>query len=253
MNAFAAIARKELTQLRVAPSSYVLLACTAALAAYLFLIGLDAYPELSKRLAGTEGAPGVSDLVVAPYLAEAAGLLLLLVPLLAMRTLVDERRAGTLALLFAGGAGDFEIVAGKYLGLLGFVALALAILVALPATLGFGTTLDWGRLAAGAFGLALVAAAQAAIGVLASAYAGHAAAAAFACYAATALLWFVDAAARMQGTTEELINYAALPTHLTPFLRGVVSSVNLTYFAIIVCVALALAARRVRQIRERGA
>ncbi|MBS0438013.1 MAG: ABC transporter permease, partial [Proteobacteria bacterium] len=48
------------------------------------------------------------------------------------------------------------------------------------------------------------------------------------------------------------INYLALPTHLEPFLRGIVASVDVVYFALIVGVALTLAARRLDSERERG-
>jgi ABC-2 type transport system permease protein len=253
MSALWPIARKELTLLRVSPLAWLLFAATTALAAYLFLLHVDAYPEASKLLAGREGAPGVTDLIAAPFFAEAAGLLLLLVPLLTMRAIGEERRGSTLPLLFGAGASDAAIVLGKYLGIMAFVALLIVLIVAMPASLAWGTELDWGKLMAGALGLFVLCAAQAALGVLASAYAGHAAAAAMACYALTGLLWYLDVAARARGTREDLINYLALPTHLTALMRGVVASVDLAYFAILAAVALALAVRRVRQLRELGA
>lgn len=65
----------------------------------------------------------------------------------------------------------------------------------------------------------------------------------------TGLLSVVDAGARMQGIGNAGINYLALPTHLQPFTRGIVSSVDLVYFLILATVALALAARRLDDLR----
>jgi ABC-2 type transport system permease protein len=66
------------------------------------------------------------------------------------------------------------------------------------------------------------------------------------------LLWMLDAGARYEGVSSTFINYLALPTHLEPFLHGIVSSIDVVYFLLIVVVALALAARRVSALRTRG-
>jgi len=40
-----------------------------------------------------------------------------------------------------------------------------------------------------------------------------------------------------------------LPTHLEPFFRGIVASVDIVYFVLLTAVALALAARRLEVLR----
>jgi len=73
--------------------------------------------------------------------------------------------------------------------------------------------------------------------------------AAAAALALTGLLAVVDAGARLQGITNSGINYLALPSHLEPFFRGIVASVDIAYFALLAGVALALAARRLDALR----
>jgi ABC-2 type transport system permease protein len=66
------------------------------------------------------------------------------------------------------------------------------------------------------------------------------------------LLWMADAGARYEGVSSGFINYLALPTHLEPFLHGIVSSVDIVYFVLIAIIALSLATRRLGTLRTRG-
>jgi len=51
-------------------------------------------------------------------------------------------------------------------------------------------------------------------------------------------------------TTSIGINYLALPTHIEPFFRGLVSSVDIIYFLIVAVVPLAFAAKRLDRLRS---
>ena len=54
----------------------------------------------------------------------------------------------------------------------------------------------------------------------------------------------------MKGIDNSGINYLALPTHIEPFFRGLVSSVDIVYFLIVAVVALAFAAKRLDRLRS---
>jgi ABC-2 type transport system permease protein len=88
--------------------------------------------------------------------------------------------------------------------------------------------------------------------VLASAWSPQPALAAAAAFAIASLLAIVDAGARLQGIDNTGINYLALPTHVEPFFRGLVASVDIVYFLLITVVALALAARKLDRLRATG-
>ena len=64
--------------------------------------------------------------------------------------------------------------------------------------------------------------------------------------------WIADGAARERGVTDGLLNWLALPTHLTAFMRGVVASVDVAYFLLLVVLCLGLAAMRLARLRELG-
>lgn len=243
------IARHEWRRLSMQPFAWTLGAVVLAFMAWQFLLALQAFIDLAPKLGGLKDAPGVTDLVAIPLLRSFSNLLVPLVPLVTMRAFAGERRAATLPLLLASGVGNLRIVLGKYFGALGYVVVLIALVASMPLLLSFGAQLDFGKIAAALLGLVLFAAALTAIGVVCSAWAAQPALAAAAAIAISSLLAVVDAGARLQGISNSGINWLALPTHLEPFFRGIVASVDIVYFVLVVAVALALATRRLDALR----
>jgi ABC-2 type transport system permease protein len=248
----AVIARNELRRLFVQPLAWALLAIVLGLLAYFFLLTLQGFLVLMPKIAGNPTAPGVTDLIALPDARAIASLLLLVVPLLGMRTFAGDRQSGALPLLLTSGASDLRIVLGKYCGLVAFLALLILLALAMPLSLQVATSLDLARLGTIALGLILFAAALAALAVWASTFAQQPVVAAGLALILNLLLWMVDAGARYEGVTSNFVNYLALDTHLEPFLHGIVASVDVIYFVLFSAVALTLATRRVSASRERG-
>jgi len=246
------VARNELRRIFLTPLAWVLLAAVLAVIGYFFLLSLGAFLALMPKIAGMADAPGVTDLVVLPLLRATASLLLIVAPLLGMRAIASDRQNGSLTLLLAAGVGDARIVIGKFIGLLVFAVVFILLSTAMALSLDVGTSLDLGRIGAAVLGLILFAAALIAIAVATSSTTQSAPLAASVALIVNLLLWMLDAGARYEGVSSTFINYLALPTHLEPFLHGIVASVDVVYFLLIVAVALALAARRVAALRTRG-
>ena len=96
-------------------------------------------------------------------------MLLFLVPILTMRSFAEEKRQETLELLFTYPLSDFEIVAGKQLGiLLFFGALLLPLLGYLAVFHGVGGEFDWEPVLLGFLGFWLLGTAYLAAGVFIS-------------------------------------------------------------------------------------
>lgn len=250
MSASFLIARHEWRRLAAQPFAWLLAAIVVALMAWQFLLALEAFLELAPKLGSLKDAPGVTDIVAIPLLRSFSNLLMLLVPLITMRAIASERRAQSLVLLLAAGVGNVRVVLGKYFGALAFVMVLILLIAAMPLALAFGTSLDVGRLAAALIGLVMFAAALTAIGILCSAWTAQPALAAAAAFAITSLLAIVDAGARLKGVDSSGINYLALPTHIEPSFRGLVSSIDIVYFVIVAVVALAFAAKRLDRLRS---
>lgn len=251
MNTFA-VTRLDLKRLVVRPFAWTLAAVALAALAWMFLLDLNSFLVAQPKLAVNAGDPGYTDLVAAPHLLAFVQLCLLLAPLITMHAVAGERRAHTLPLLFASGLSPVRIVLGKFFAALIFLWLLLALAALMPLVLMHGTTPDWGQFGAALLGCALCIAALTAIGIAASAYASHPAMAAIGALLIALVLSMLDAGARVTGVSIGWLGYLALPTHLTPFLHGIVASVDLVYFLLLIMFALALAARRLAADKVRG-
>jgi len=247
-----AVARLEWRRMVVRPLAWVLAALTLAWLAWNFTLLLGGFLAGQVQRAALPDGPGFTDLVAVPLLGQLAQLSFLVVPLLGMSVIAGERRNGTLPLLFATGLPASRIVLGKYLALLGWLLLWLALTLSMPLALAHATDLDWGKLAAATLGLALMLAALAALGVACSAFASHPAIAAAAALIIALALWSVNVGAQMAGISGGLLNWLAMSTHEQSLLRGLVSTADIAWFALLIVVVLALASRRLDNERERG-
>jgi ABC-2 type transport system permease protein len=247
-----AVIRLEWRRLLVRPLAWVLAALTLAWLAWNYTLLLGSFLAGQIQRAALPDGPGFTDLVAVPLLGQLAQLAFLVVPLLSMSAIAGDRRNGTLPLLFAAGVPASRIVLGKYLTLLGWLLLWLALALAMPLVLAHATHLDWGKLAAATLGLVLLLAALAGIGLACSSFASHPAIAAASALIVALALWGVNLGAQMAGMNGGAINWLAMSSHLQPLLRGLVSSTDIVWFVLLIVLALALATRRVGADRERG-
>lgn len=246
------IATRELRGLFLSPLAWTLLAVVQGLLAWIFIILVGDFQNLQGRLAGLENAPGVTDLVAAPLFRVAAWGLLLLTPLLTMRLFSEERQTGTLDLLLSAPVGISTIVFGKYLGVLIFLLILIALVALMPLTLSIGAALDFGKLAAGVLGLTLLASSFAAAGLYLSALTMQPAVAAAATFGLLLAFWIVDAVGASQGTISPLFAYLSLPRHGDALLLGLLRSKDVAYYLLFSAAFLGLAIRRLDNIRLRG-
>ncbi|MEO7916351.1 MAG: ABC transporter permease [Dokdonella sp.] len=244
------IAAHEIRRQWVQPFVWILAGVLVALMAWQFLLAVGAYLQVSPRLGAMPTAPGVTDLVAIPLLRSLSTVLLVIVPLLTMRSFAGERRDHSLVLLLAAGVGDTRIVLGKFLGTLAIVFTLIALVAILPFLLRFGATIDIGKLMAAMLGVMFWTCALTAIGLACSAATSQPALAAAAAFIVSLLLGIVDLGARLEGADRGAINYLAMPTHLEPFLRGIVASVDIIYFVLLAGVALWFAVARLGALRR---
>ena len=100
---------------------YFVLALFAAIAGYFFWSSLSYFSLVSFQVA-TNPSTQVKGLnlvegVASPFLLNVSALMLLVIPILAMRSFAEERQSGTLELLVTYPISDIEIVMGKFLAL----------------------------------------------------------------------------------------------------------------------------------------
>lgn len=244
----AVIAWRELRSLFLSPLAWAILGVVQFIFAYFFLVLLDQFLRLQPQLSLINNAPGVTALVVAPLFTNLATFVfMLVVPLLSMRLISEERRNRTLPLLFSAPVSMSEIILGKYLGLLGFLVLMVLLLTLMPLSLLLGGTLDYGQLAAIVLGFLLLVASFAAVGLYMSSLTAHPAVAAISAIGILLFLWLIALAApqaAQAGAGGSLLGYLSMPSHFAALARGVFRSSDVAYYLLSIVVCLTLAIRR---------
>jgi ABC-2 type transport system permease protein len=239
------IAGRELRSLFLSPLAWSILAVSQLILAYVFLIQLELYLQWQPRLAGIDGAPGLTEIVVTPLFRTAAVVLLLVAPLLTMRLVSEERRAGTLSLLLSAPVSMTEIVLGKYAGVTAFLACLLGLIALMPLSLLVGATLDFGLFAAGLLGLFLVLASFAAAGLFLSTLTDQPTVAAVSTFGLLLFLWILDwASGTRTQDASEVLGYLSLLTHYDALLKGVFDTQDVAYYLLFITTFLVLSVRR---------
>jgi ABC-2 type transport system permease protein len=246
------IAWRELRTLFLSPLAWSLLAVVQILLGYMFLTQVDRFQRLEPRLGAMTGAPGLSDLVVSPLFANASLILLMVIPLMTMRLIAGERANGTLPLLLSAPVSMTRIVVGKYLGVLGFLAIMLALVALMPLSLTFGADLDYGKFAAGLLGLGLMLASFAAAGLFLSSLTSQPTVAAVGSFGLLLLLWILDWTGNLGSGVQSVVQYLSLLGHFKELRQGLVSTADLAYYALFIATFLVLAIRRLDMDRLDG-
>ncbi len=237
------IALRELRSLFLSPLAWTILAVIQFILGWRFLVQLDFFFSIQPQLAVLDNAPGVTDLVAAPLFEFAGMILLLILPLMTMRLLSEERRSGSLKLLLSSPLSMTDIVLGKYLAMVIFIILVIALVAIMPLSLLFGTTLDLGKLAAGMFGTLLMAAAFAAAGLYLSALTRYPTVAAVSSFGLLIMLLIIDAAGGNQ-QAGPLFSYLSIMRHNTAMLRGIIDSADVAYYLLFGITFIALTIRQ---------
>jgi ABC-2 type transport system permease protein len=240
------IAYKEFRSQFALPSNWFILAALQVLFAWFYLGRMDAFLQVQAQLAQLANAPGATQAVAVPLFGSLGLILMMLVPVLTMRAFAEERRSHTLALLLSAPVSDAQIVFGKFLGLMFFLTLIVAVGTGMVLTLGLGTHLDFGLIASNALGLLLMAACYAALGLYLSALTAQPVVAAIGTLSLLFGSWLLEASAPDQ----EAGWRALAPTsHFQSLNNGLLHSGDLAYFLLFCAAFLLLTARRLQTNR----
>jgi ABC-2 type transport system permease protein len=169
------LAGKELRGFLRMPLGYVLLAVYALVSGMVLITLLYLFHEQILRAAqqarmatASRAVVDIQVSVVTPYLLNATGLMLFIVPFLTMRSFAEEKRSRSLEVLVSFPLSAWQIVLGKYLGVLAFSVLMLVISAAHMLILGLVSTPELGPLLGGLLGLLLCSAALVSMGLFIS-------------------------------------------------------------------------------------
>lgn len=164
------------------------------------------------------------------------GLSFLVVPVVTMRLLAEEKRSGTLEMLITLPVRDHEVILGKFLGAWGLVLLLIAstavyplLMFRWPWHLG---ALDTGPVISGYVGLLLYSAAAVSIGLLISALTESQVIAFFITFVILFALHFVGFGMDSISSpiVRNIVAFVSFDARLAPFARGMINTRDVVYF-----------------------
>src|SRR5204862_5505784 len=102
------------------------------------------------------GADKRSSEVLKLFFEMSSGVMMVASVAISMRLVAEERQTGTINLLYSSPVRDGEIIAGKYLSALAFLAITLAVTVFMPLLVMVHGKVSFGHIAVGYLGLLLL-------------------------------------------------------------------------------------------------
>lgn len=217
MNPVFTLAKKELRDLFSSAIAYVFIAVFLFLSFWLYFSNIFLIGEATIR----------------PFFAWTPVLFIVFLPSVTMGKWADERKSGTHELLMTLPAADWQLVAGKLLGTLFFLAIILVLTLSLPLTMSSLGDLDSGQVFGSYFGIFLLGTSYLAFGLFVSSLTQNQIVA-FLITVLSLFLLYVIAEPIVTGYLPKavvpVLQFLSFSEHFESMARGVIDSRDLVYF-----------------------
>jgi ABC-2 type transport system permease protein len=245
MSIFAQL-KREFAVFFYSPIAYVLLTVAAVINGGVFLLIVDSLTDpQAPRMAAMEMLFGNVFFWF---------IVLVLTPLITMRTLAEERHSGTLETLLTAPISDAQVVLAKYLAAVGFYIVLWLPTLAYPIFLSRYAEIDLGPILSGYLGTLVVGMMFAAIGVLGSSLTRNQIIAALISFGANMVLFVIGifGAIGAESSPDSVLPYMDFWTHMQEFGRGIVDTRHLAYYGSVTLLALFCTVQILQLRRWRG-
>lgn len=230
-----AIAGRELQAYFATAMGWLCLGGFVFLTGFIFAWITTAYADQAAQASmnpyGGGGSLNVNQHLLPDFFGTTAVILLLLSPALSMRLFAEDIKQRSMELLLSSPLSSLEIVAGKYLGALGFLGVMLASTLHYIAILGWLSTPDPMIVLANYLSIFLLAAAFLSVGMLTSAMTSSQLVALVLSFGTLLMLWFLSGIGSLaEGTLGEVLSYLSVLSHTEELSRGLLHLNDITYF-----------------------
>jgi ABC-2 type transport system permease protein len=173
----------------------------------------------------------LNEMVVEPSLQNMSVILLMIIPIITMRSFADEKKMKTFRLLLSSPVHLREIILGKFLACM----IVVAVMILLSSySVGFLFLLgepELGPVVTGYLGVLLMAGCFVSVGIFASSLTDNQIVAAVLTFGFSLFMWVIGWGAQAAGsTTGQVLQYLSIVDHLDRFLKGLVDTSDLVYY-----------------------
>ncbi|MGI6458171.1 MAG: ABC transporter permease [bacterium] len=261
MNNIWAIYKREMRTYFTSPLAYVLYVLFFIITGVFFYMYFSTYVMWSTRIMmqsqfGAPQLPNYTETVLLGNAGVISFILLFVVPMLTMRIFAEEKKMGTIELLFTYPVKDIEILLGKFFAaftvILGMILPTLLYMLLseriAPDQTYFPTVL------ASYVGIIAIATAFLSLGMLASAITENQIIAGLTAFAALLVLWMVGFVNEIQPGTlvGRIANEISVYAHFEEFSKGVINTGHLAYYILFTLFFLFFTLRVLEAHRWRG-
>jgi len=249
------LAKREMGAFFASPVFYVVATVFLVLHSFTFLNLLDSFSVQSfqvERFLGGGRSLSLNEMVVEPIFFNMAVILLLIIPIITMRSFSEEKKNKTLVLLLSSPIHLREIVLGKFTACMGMVALLMLLSSYSSGFLILLGEPELNPMLTGYMGILLMSACFVSLGLLASSLTENQIISAVISFGLALLLWIIEWG--VEDANEGIgavITYISILAHLVPMVRGVFDTADFAYFASFVFFILFLTCRVLESHRWR--
>lgn len=228
-----ALMSKELRTYYNSSMAWILTACYLLVIGLVFVILLLEFGSASTRASANPMGMGevkVMEQLVYPVMWWMAFLLIFLVPLLTMRLFSEEKRSGTLELLFTYPLTEFQIVGAKFFSALLVVTMMVLCSGSTILLLSRLVKIEWPTIGVAYLGLVLLAASFVAYGVWASSLSSNQLVAAVVTFGGLFGMWLVGIFRDAIAVVKEHVGDPSNLAHFETMARGELNSHDVVYY-----------------------
>lgn len=241
------IAKRDLGSFFNSPVFYVVTTVFLIIYSFIFFNILNFFSFQSLQ-AGQLQAMGMNlnlnEMVIEPSFHNMSVVLLLIIPIITMRSFADEKKMKTFRLLLSSPVHLREIIFGKFLACMIVVALMILISSYSMVFLFLLGEPELGPVITGYLGILLMAACYVSVGIFASSLTDNQIIAAVLTFGFSLFMWVIGWGAQAAGsTTGQVLQFLSIVEHMERFLKGMVDTSDLTYYLSFILFSLFLCHR----------
>jgi ABC-2 type transport system permease protein len=276
MKAFWALFKHEVSLYFNSPIAYVVIVIFAILSGWFYTMGFllpfseycERYPMLQMQMQqnpmmamqGQLPVPNFTELIIPGVFGTFSIVLIFMVPLLTMRSIAEEKRQGTIELLYTYPLSDLQVVLSKYAASL-VVFILLVALVSLYLLIPdlikgeIGGVVQWKTAGSAILGFFLLGATSIALGFVFSAFTENQIVAAALTFTLLLFLWVVGWAAEgenLEGIWKTLAQKVSLTNRSADLYKGLLHLSDLVFFGCVTVGSLFITMRSLESHRWRS-
>ncbi len=228
------IIKRELKAYFVSPIAYVVLAIFLIITGFFFWNMLMYFNLRSMQMAQNPymaGGMSLNEMVMRPLFQNMSVIILLVIPMLTMRLYAEEKKSGTIELLFTAPLTDVETAGGKFLAAFFMFFLMSGLTLLYPFILSRVSTIEWGPVWSGYIGFLLMGATFISIGLLISAFTSNQIVAAVLSFGVLLFFWIIGWSSEFAGGIfSKVLSYLSIIEHFDDFAKGVCDTRDIVYY-----------------------